>query len=156
LPGPEGRVIEPGHHCEWVWLLDKFERATTADTGAIRGALLDFALTRGRHVTSRLLIDQVDVDGVQRLTSQRLWPQTEAIKALLTRVERGDASAWRDVSTFVHGLLDRFLAVQPAGIWHDHFGADGKLLNTFVPASSLYHLFVSFSELLRVADARSG
>lgn len=155
LAGPEGRVVEPGHHCEWVWLLDKFERAISLDTSTIRRALLDFAMMHGRHSGSRLLVDQVDVDGKQLQTSQRLWPQTEAIKALLTRIERGDMSAWPDVSTFAHGLLDRFLAVEPVGIWHDHFGADGKLLNSFVPASSLYHLFVSFSELLRVVPARS-
>lgn len=151
-PAPEGDIVEPGHHCEWVWLLDKFERQTATDTGDLRRRLLDFALTHGRSGPSCLLIDQVDAAGKPMLRSQRLWPQTEAIKALLTRVERGDAAAWDDTALFLSGLFARYLAVEPAGIWHDHFGEDGRLLNTFAPASSLYHLFVAFSELLRVAD----
>lgn len=154
LPAPEGNIVEPGHHCEWVWLLDKFERLTATETGELRTRLLDFALKHGRLGPSGLLIDQVDVQGNALLRSQRLWPQTEAIKALLMRVERGDAAAWSDIASLLSGLFERYLPVEPAGIWHDHFGEDGRLLNTFTPASSLYHLFVAFSELLRVAGKR--
>jgi mannose/cellobiose epimerase-like protein (N-acyl-D-glucosamine 2-epimerase family) len=156
LAGPDGNIVEPGHHCEWVWLLDKFERLTATDTGDLRKRLLDFALKHGRSGPSGLLIDQVDVHGNAVLRSQRLWPQTEAIKALLMRVERGETAAWDDVAPFLSGLFGRYLAVEPAGIWHDHFGEDGRLLNTFVPASSLYHLFVAFSELLRVGGNKPG
>lgn len=151
LEGAAGRIVEPGHHCEWVWLLDKFERATGTDTSVQRTPLLDFALRHGRIDGVGLLVDQVDVDGSILVRSKRLWPQTEAIKALLTRAERNDASVWPTISQFSTGLFSKYLAVEPRGIWHDHFGADGRLLNTFTPASSLYHLFVAFSELLRVA-----
>lgn len=153
LPGPDGDTVEPGHHCEWVWLLDKFERLTSRDTAKLRQSLLDFAMKHGRHPGLGLLVDQVTVDGRIKLESQRLWPQTEAMKASLTRVEHGEPSGWTDVGEFASGLFKRFLSVEPLGIWHDHFGADGKLLSKLAPASSLYHLFVSISELMRVTDA---
>jgi len=153
LPGAAGDFVEPGHHCEWVWLLDKFERLTGDDTSATRASLFDFAMRHGRHAETGLLVDQVGVDGRVRLSRLRSWPQAEALKASLTRIERGEVAAWGDADHFANGLLDRFLATEPRGLWHDHFGADGVLLNKAVPASSLYHLFSSFSELLRVAEA---
>jgi mannose/cellobiose epimerase-like protein (N-acyl-D-glucosamine 2-epimerase family) len=155
LTGVEGMIVEPGHHCEWVWLLDKFETLTAIDTGALRRALLDFAFAHGKHAETGLLIDQVSVKGQQLLTSQRLWPQTEAVKALLTLVERGETLAWAGVDGFTTGLLARYLRTEPPGLWHDHFDASGGLLSKFVPASSLYHLFVAFTELTRVARSAS-
>jgi mannose/cellobiose epimerase-like protein (N-acyl-D-glucosamine 2-epimerase family) len=151
LASPLGDIVEPGHHCEWVWLLDKFERLTSVDTAPERRALLEFAMKHGRHPVSGLLVDRVRTDGTVDALSQRLWPQTEAIKALLTRVERGDTSSWSAIDQFASALLERYLPTDPWGLWRDHFGADSILLSKAVPASSLYHLFVAISELLRVA-----
>jgi mannose-6-phosphate isomerase len=153
LSGPADAVVEPGHHCEWVWLLDKFERLTGENTAGERRALLDFALRHGRDPASGLLVDELFADGRVRQGSMRSWPQCEALKARLVSLERGETAARADVAHFANGLLDRYLAVKPAGLWQDCFGADGAPLTAQVPASTLYHLFLAFAELLRVAGA---
>src|SRR5262249_45251187 len=43
LPDVRGRVTEPGHHYEWVWLLRAFQRASGRDVGAYCTALYDHA-----------------------------------------------------------------------------------------------------------------
>ena len=43
-----------------------------------------------------------------------------------------------------------YLDVPFKGGWTDQFGADGAPLSTFVPASTLYHLFVAAAEGERV------
>jgi mannose/cellobiose epimerase-like protein (N-acyl-D-glucosamine 2-epimerase family) len=146
-------VVEPGHHCEWVWLLDKFERLTGESTGTERQALLDFAMRHGRDPASGLLMDELNPDGTPRLTTMRAWPQCEGMKAKLASLERGELAAAADARHFAKGLLDRYLAVKPLGIWQDRFDAAGRGLTPQVPASTLYHVFLAFAELLRVAGA---
>ena len=149
----EQAMVEPGHHCEWVWLLDKFERLTGESTRAERRGLLDFAMRHGPDPASGLLMDELHPDGRSRLTTMRSWPQCEALKAQLTRLEDGQGSAAADARHFANGLLTRYLAIEPVGIWQDRFDAAGKGLTPQVPASTLYHVFLAFAELLRVAGA---
>ncbi len=54
------------------------------------------------------------------------------------------------VAEIVAQILDRYLAVEPAGAWMDRFGPDFAPLAKDVPASTLYHLFLAFAELLRL------
>src|SRR5262249_46252310 len=43
IPGEEGRVLEPGHHFEWAWILAQYQRATGEDMTKQARALVDFA-----------------------------------------------------------------------------------------------------------------
>jgi len=155
LPAPAGDIIEPGHHCEWVWLLDKYERLSGVETGRARRALIDFALAHGRDPKTGLLVDEVGPDGRMLKPSMRCWPQTEALKATLVFLERGEDWAAGEAARFAEGLLDRYCAVTPAGLWQDQFSPDGAPLTQNVPASTYYHLFLAFAELLRVAGGLS-
>jgi mannose-6-phosphate isomerase len=155
LPAPAGTIIEPGHHCEWVWLLDKYERLTGEATGPARRALIDFALRHGRDPASQLLVDEIDSHGAMLRPTMRCWPQTEGLKAVLTFAERGEGWALNEVALFANGLLGRYLATNPAGLWQDQFDAAGAGLAKQVPASTLYHVFLAFAELLRVGGAIS-
>jgi len=38
------------------------------------------------------------------------------------------------------------------GVWHEHLNQDGQLIRDNVPATSLYHLFIALTEVLRVRD----
>ena len=155
MPSPEGDVIEPGHHCEWVWLLDKYERLTGTDTSAPRRALFDFALRHGRDPQTRLLVDEIGPDGRKIKATMRSWPQTEALKASLVFLQRGESWALAEAALFATGLLDRYCGVTPAGLWQDQFSPEGAPLTKNVPASTYYHLFLAFAELLRVAGTLS-
>jgi mannose-6-phosphate isomerase len=152
-PLADSAVVEPGHHCEWVWLLDKFDRLTGENTAKERSALLAFALRHGRDPKSGMLVDELFPDGRIKLPSMRSWPQCEALKAHLVSLERGERAAKEDVAHFAEGLLDRYLATLPLGLWQDRFGPEGEPLTAQVPASTLYHVFLAFAELLRVARA---
>ena len=47
-------------------------------------------------------------------------------------------------------LFNRYLAVEPRGSWMDQFDGEGRPIAKAVPASILYHLFLCFSEVLRL------
>ena len=40
VPGADGDLVEPGHHYEWVWLLNQYERLTGQDASEEIGALV--------------------------------------------------------------------------------------------------------------------
>ncbi len=143
----EPAALEPGHQFEWVWLLARLDELGGAGHEAQAMALYDFGLRAGVSKTRGLAFDQVDASGAVLLSSSRLWPQTELLKARLARGDLAAATAGAAI------MLDRYLDPAPPGGWRDHFDADGRLLDRWMPASSLYHLFVAFSELLRVAGA---
>jgi mannose/cellobiose epimerase-like protein (N-acyl-D-glucosamine 2-epimerase family) len=51
-------------------------------------------------------------------------------------------------------LLTRYLAHKPDGTWIDAFDGEGRPVVKSIPASTLYHVFLAFAEVLRVAQAK--
>jgi mannose/cellobiose epimerase-like protein (N-acyl-D-glucosamine 2-epimerase family) len=140
-PVPD-RIVEPGHHCEWIWLLRWYERETGVSVKSYVDALFAH-LERCGFDKAGLLVDEVQADGAVRTPSRRLWPMTEAIKAYAVegRVERAQALA---------DLLGRhFLCGVVPGGWMDRLDRHGKPATDFMPASSLYHLLGAVAELDR-------
>lgn len=126
--------FEPGHHFEWVWLLSRYGVAAGTDLSDIWLPLLR-AGARGFNAKG-LLVDEYSTYGKVVNSSTRLWPLTEAVKALTicdNIVPYKAGSCWS-------ALQSQFLADAPLGGWHDHFAEDGTLLVDFIPASSLYHI----------------
>ncbi|MGE0256972.1 MAG: AGE family epimerase/isomerase [Alphaproteobacteria bacterium] len=147
-----GDTLEPGHHFEWTWLLDRYEAASGEPTATLRDGLCAFAHRHGID-DDGLAFDGVAADGALKAGTKRLWVQTEAIKAELTRHEAGAPDAAARIERLIDGLFARYLAapgVAP-GAWQDHIRRDGVGFATSAPASSLYHLFVMASEVARVA-----
>ncbi len=150
-PGKVGRLCEPGHHFEWIWLLDRWRKVSGEDRDAAAQRLWSHAVTHG--LSGGVAIDEVWRDGGARTASARLWPQTERLKAALVRFERGGdaadagaaAAAYDGLETYFHGLKP--------GLWRDRRDADGGFADEPAPASSFYHIVLALSELFRVADA---
>lgn len=153
LSGAEGERVEPGHHCEWFWLLKSCERRYGGALRPWREALYGFVEKHGRAQSSSLLYDEVSPDGRILKSTMRCWPQTEALKAALVRHEEGEPAARAEIGRLCDGLFSRYLATEPSGLWQDQFDKKGQGLARDVPASTLYHLFLGFAELLRVAGA---
>jgi len=148
--GDRGRIVEPGHHYEWVWLLHRAQAVIGADIGTCGDALFDFAERYGRGAGGALIFDEVLDDGSVRASTHRLWPMAEALKAHLARFEsRGSLSVTRLLET-IDGLFEHFLAAPRQGLWIDRLDAGGAPRSGSVPASSFYHLFLALSELLRL------
>jgi mannose/cellobiose epimerase-like protein (N-acyl-D-glucosamine 2-epimerase family) len=155
VQGTMGTIVEPGHHMEWVWLLHRYA-ALTDDSRAVETAtgLYTFALDHGYDATSGGLLDEVTSNGAVRRDSRRLWPQTEALKGHLVRLERADGGA--AAARVGAGLdsLSRHHLVGGGGNWHEHIRADGTNFYGSLPASSLYHLSFAVAELDRVGQNR--
>lgn len=145
------RRIEPGHHYEWIWLLDQYQRASGHDVGAWRAALHDGVRDHGHHAGG-LIFDELDLDRAVVKPSHRLWPHTEAIKAAAVHHAAGDPDAAAFAGRMAGLLAAHFLDRPFAGGWTDHLAPDLTPLVDYVPASSLYHLVLAAAQ----ADAAFG
>jgi mannose-6-phosphate isomerase len=146
--GELGRVVEPGHHCEWVWLLRWFERESGEPTGSYVDALYGHVLRHG-YDQAGLIVDEVLIDGSHRTPSHRIWPVTEAIKANVAEALQGRGGTDGRTLALVTQLFDRYLTSRPVGGWIDRLDAHGAHATDFMPASSLYHLASAIDELDR-------
>ena len=149
-PGQPGMMVEPGHHFEWVWLLQQYGRVSGDDVSAEQIALYDFAERHGVDTTDGLAFDGVLRDGSTHDDNKRLWVQTEAIKAQVVRAEQGHANAATRLDRLLDGLFGSYLCGN--GAWQDHIRRDRRGFALHAPASSFYHVFLAISEALRLAQ----
>jgi mannose/cellobiose epimerase-like protein (N-acyl-D-glucosamine 2-epimerase family) len=147
------RRVWPGHHYEWVWLLHRARDVTGLDLSEQARALYRFAERRGRDPEFGLVDDGLDGPELKPSGAFRIWQQAEALKAHLAMFEHEGADAQVRIAEVLEHLLDRYLAVEPAGGWQDRFGPGWTPLAPNIPASILYHLMLAFSELLRLEPA---
>jgi len=124
-------VVEPGHHCEWVWLLHWAEALGCDVPSGISVPLLRFMDRTGNGI----LRDEIWSDGAVKSPGSRLWPQTERLKA---EALRPDATPARLLEA--HAGLRRFLDPAPRGLWVERLTEGGMPEPGPAPASSLYHL----------------
>jgi len=147
--GDAGRHVEPGHHFEWIWLLHRLADATGTPGLAPPDEFYRFAVRAGLDRRSGGIVDIVDPAGAVRDGGRRIWPQTEAIKAHLSRMQAGDAAARGLLEAAIDALLRNHLDNAPEGAWREHLDANGTLRRNDLPASSLYHLTLAAAELAR-------
>jgi mannose-6-phosphate isomerase len=143
--------IEPGHHYEWVWLLDRYATAATAigrpvppELAAASDALLQFADRHAASPAFGLVMDGTWSDGAVEDGSFRLWPQTERLKVEARR---------RDTERFAAalGAVERHLTGVRPGLWIERFDAAGQAVPGPAPATSLYHLTAALTDEAVVA-----
>ena len=137
-----GRVWEPGHSLEWVWLLAEAERQglSKAPRSTVSRALYDMAENHGLDRRGFLVRE---VEGSTTLDAgRRLWAQTEAIRTALVI---GDISA---AGLLLDAVFDTHLATAVPGLWMDSYDAGGHPCDARVPASTLYHLMTAFTAVL--------
>ncbi len=128
-------LTEPGHHCEWAWLLHEAGARCGGNARMAKAAasLLAFSDAHGIHARTGDLVECVSSDGAQVARTARLWPQAERLKAAFLRPDASAGGQQAAVNNLRRWLL-------PDGLWHERRGADGWFLPGPVPASSLYHL----------------
>lgn len=150
-PGAAGRLREPGHSMEWVWLLLHHHRLGGAGAVLAPAATLYTTACRLGVDASGHVIETMMAEGEIRDRSHLLWPQMEAVKAALARQEMLGSAP---------GDAERFLAV----IWRDHLSettplwinrltAEGSPLTDRVPTRLLYHIVLCLAEHLRLTPA---
>jgi mannose/cellobiose epimerase-like protein (N-acyl-D-glucosamine 2-epimerase family) len=154
--------VEPGHLYEWAWLLHRYGRlAGQSRAFGIADRLFAFAYRYGHDENTGLVLDAVDPRGRPVETDLRLWPNTEFLKAQVAMQEVHGEGPGFDDSAIMHNvqrIRDHFLTRQscgPAaalrdGWWIDYLeGINLQPKSDHIPASSLYHIFLAFTELLR-------
>jgi len=155
LDTPEGRIVEPGHMFEWAWILAEHQRLSGQDHRPTIRALTEFAEAAGVNPATQVTAQQILDDGSPLDPSSRSWPNTERIKAWVAMAETFGVDAAAPLAGSAGVLLDRYLATDVAGLWIDHFDAEGRPTSSNVPASTLYHVFLAFAELLRFSAFRT-
>ena len=155
LFGPDWTVlpdaaVEPGHHFEWVWLLDAYQQRFGVSMDAELGGLYRFAAGWGVAPGTGLVRDAVSRSGATVRGSARLWPQTEALRAHAVTTRRG-GDAELALRTTLGNLRTRYLSGCPSGSWIDQLDERGQPVSTSVPTSSFYHLMTAYAELQRLA-----
>ena len=153
-PGDEGRLREPGHQFEWVWLLYEYYRFSR-DENVIPDAERLFAfgstygIERGEGLAGAVF-DGLDADGTLIAPTKLLWPQTEYIKACVARAEwRNDDAAHAAIRTHLALIANSFLRPDGAS-WHNQLARDGSAVAGATPARVLYHLLMAVAEADRL------
>jgi mannose/cellobiose epimerase-like protein (N-acyl-D-glucosamine 2-epimerase family) len=151
--GAAGRIVEPGHHHEWVWLLRRFEQASGRSVQTYVDALYDHADRHGFD-DAGMIVGELLLDGTPRDGVRRIWPIAEAIRANLVEARHGREQGEGRAAALAVVLRDRFLTAAPAGGWLDKLDRDGRCVSHFMPASTLYHLLGAIDELSRLVSSR--
>lgn len=151
-PGDDGRIVEPGHLMEWCWILNQARKQLGMDVGPEIRAAIRFAETHGVDAVTGLTYNSVRDDGLVLDAGSRTWPNCERIKAAIALWELDNVDPGPVIDAAAGVLLQRYLARKPAGVWMDAFDAEGHEAAQTVPASTLYHVFLAFAEVLRIAD----
>jgi len=143
----KGKVlIEPGHHYEWTWLLDRASRHFPIDATLLR-KVAGFADRYGLNPNAGFVYDQVSDQGEVTESTTRLWVLTETIKAWLVRPDVTEEKRIEKVHGYEASLLKHYLNKEPIGTWFDRLDADGRVHDGPVPASSMYHIMLATTEL---------
>jgi mannose/cellobiose epimerase-like protein (N-acyl-D-glucosamine 2-epimerase family) len=145
--GPAGEIVEPGHHYEWVWLLHEYARLIGEPIHPLASQLFDFVTRHGLDARGRP-VEQVDTHGVQRRRAVKLWAVTEQLKAHVVRAEASARDFDPAIVSIVCDLNEHFLLREPP-LWFEELEADGTPSRRRMPTSTLYHITLAGTELLR-------
>lgn len=149
--GERGRIVEPGHHFEWAWILGQARRIARLDQSAAALRLVAFAERFGCDEASGATFNSVRDDGAPLDRGSRTWPNTERIKGAIAAFELGGVDPRPALAAAGNALLDRYLT--PDGGWIDSYDAAVQPTATTMPASTFYHVALALAELLRVEAA---
>ncbi len=147
LGNDKGRIIEPGHMVEWVWLLRWYSALSGRNVDLYADALYERAYAIGFDARSGLMYDETYIDGAPRAGTKRCWPMTEVIKANIAQARAGRDECEQRAADAIHTLFDYFLDVPVKGAYLDQRGADNEVVSAVAPASTLYHLVVACAEV---------
>ena len=156
--GEAGRILDPGHHFEWAWLLEQWSWVSGRAEGSLAAARLFEAGERGVDPARGVAMDSLWDDFTPRERTARLWPQTERLKAahlLARRAGPARFQAYVAAARQAAAALGLYLETPLPGLWRDRMEPDGRFAEGPAPGSSLYHIVAAIAELgeLRIAPA---
>jgi mannose-6-phosphate isomerase len=141
-----GHILEPGHHYEWYWIISQLPSALGLNGGAARvRTMFDWARQSGCDRQHGGIYDQVDWRGTPLKSTKRIWPLTEAAKAYAAAISNeGAGELLGEFQATLGFLFDKYL--RPDGTWVESLNKDLSPAQTWMPATTCYHLYLGLSE----------
>lgn len=155
IGGESGDIIEPGHQMEWAWILSKAQSLLDVDLKDEARGLVMFAEAHGvcRHGPMRgTTLNALRVSGAPLDAGSRTWPNTERLKSAVAMFELFGDDPRPVINETLEALFRLHLAHPIAGLWYDAFDADASMTARAIPTSTFYHVFLAFSEVLRIGQ----
>lgn len=153
-PDPEkGVLVEPGHYCEWVWLLKK-HAGTGTQHDATCARLLEWANRYGWDGDYGGIYDVLQPDGTVTSDTKRLWPFTEALKANALMLDSGmDKDALKQrMADMVNFFRDQYM--DERGFWVEWLNRDLTPATDYMPGTTPYHVYFGIMETRAALHAR--
>ncbi|WP_175943030.1 AGE family epimerase/isomerase [Burkholderia pyrrocinia] len=140
--GAADNRFEPGHQFEWFYLVDAAgaRLAQTGLPGALSRAFM-FAEQYGVDAQTGGVCAALDAQGACIDGTQRIWAQTEYLRALATH---GGTPASAPLAQQIGRFAARFL--HPRG-WFECKTADGQVSRADMPSTTPYHLATAYAAL---------
>jgi mannose/cellobiose epimerase-like protein (N-acyl-D-glucosamine 2-epimerase family) len=140
--GAAGNRFEPGHQFEWFYLVDAAGERV-AQTGLRDALARAFAFAERHGVDARTggVSAALDAQGACIDDTQRIWAQTEYLRALATH---GGTAASAPLATQIERFAARFL--HPRG-WYECRTAAGDVSRADMPSTTPYHLATAYAAL---------
>lgn len=140
--GAADNRLEPGHQFEWFWLAScAAGRLGASGLDAALARAFPFAVQHGVDPASGAVAAALDEQGKVIDATQRIWAQTEYLRAIATQ---GDASAAATLPKQIERFAARFLT--PHG-WVECRGAAGEVTRADMPSTTPYHLLTAYLAL---------
>lgn len=128
---------EPGHHFEWIWLLDWAQRHDITVASGLALALENRVMRDGIASATGIPFGALDCQGRVLTRESRIWQVTEWTRtAALGLLGRSLADDPRPID-----LLAAYLDHPVPGLWHERCESKtGRMIDELVRATSMYHV----------------
>lgn len=140
--GAADNRLEPGHQFEWFYLVKRAGKAIAASgLDAALERAFDFAQERGIDRATGGVCAALDEQGAVKDATQRIWAQTEYLRALATH---GDSASLLALPQQIERFRTRFLHARG---WYECKTQDGAVARADMPSTTPYHLATAYASL---------
>ena len=140
--GSDDNRLEPGHQFEWFYLV-KRTGPVVAPSGleANLARAFDFAQRHGVDRATGGVCAALDESGGVKDATQRIWAQTEYLRALATRGRDEDLET---LALQIPRFQARFLHARG---WYECVTPEGNVARADMPSTTPYHLATAYASL---------
>lgn len=153
-PHPDkGDYSQPGHHFQWVWLLEKFQetrRKPKPEYFDLMKKLYVWADKHGFDMAYGGIYDALDMRGEVLEDTKRIWPIMEALKAYpsINRLMNDPHYCTRRAGDLVTLLRAHY--IREDGTWVEHLSRDMKPITNYMPGTTPYHIYLGIAALSEI------
>lgn len=149
----KGHSLEPGHHAEWVWILQKYESLMNIQVPELE-ILYKYATTIGSN-ERQFGYDETHIDGHVIRDTHRMWVHTEMLKAHIAMYRRSQNIQYITQANHTLDTLFQYYLITDKNIWYDQLDDNLQNISENAPTSTLYHLIIALHEYISCVESIS-